>query len=151
MSNFFTTDGAAFTSDRDDWETPQALFDELDAVYHFTLDPCSTHANAKCAKHYTAEEDGLSKSWAGEVVFCNPPYGRNLKEWVRKCYEESKHATIVLLIPARTDTAYFHDYIYNKAALQFLRGRLKFERGGVALNSSPFPSMLVFYGVRNEQ
>ena len=146
MSNFFTTDGAAFVSNRDDWETQQALFDELDAVYHFTLDPCSTHANAKCAKHYTAEEDGLSRSWAGEVVFCNPPYGRNLKAWVRKCYEESEHAQIVLLIPARTDTAYFHDYIYHKAAVRFIRGRLKFERGGVALNASPFPSMLVFYG-----
>lgn len=145
MSNFFEAGKAAMTSEKDDWETPQALFDELDAVYHFTLDPCSTHENAKCAKHYTAEEDGLAQSWEGETVFCNPPYGRNIGEWVRKCSEESKHARIVMLIPARTDTAYFHDHIYHKAHVRFIRGRLKFERGGVALNSAPFPSMLVFY------
>lgn len=143
MSNFFEAGKAAMTSEKDDWETPQALFDELDAVHHFTLDPCSTHENAKCEKHYTVEEDGLAQSWAGETVFCNPPYGRNIGEWVRKCSEESKHAKIVMLIPARTDTAYFHDYIYHKAHVRFIRGRLKFERGGAALNSAPFPSMLV--------
>ena len=130
MSNFYKARAAAMTSKQDDWETPQELFDRLDAVYHFTLDPCSTDANAKCAKHYTAEDDGLSKSWEGEVVFCNPPYGRNIGAWVRKCSEESEHATIVMLMPARTDTSYFHDYIYGKADIEFLRGRLKFERGG---------------------
>lgn len=131
------------TSQKDDWETPQALFDELDAVYHFTLDPCSTHENAKCAKHYTVEEDGLSQPWDGETVFCNPPYGRNIGAWVRKCHDESSRAKVVMLIPARTDTAYFHDYIYGKASVRFLRGRLKFERGGVASFSAPFPSMIV--------
>lgn len=146
MSNFFVAGAAAMTSEKDDWETPQELFDKLDAVYHFTLDPCSTHTNAKCEKHYTVEENGLAQSWEGESVFCNPPYGRQIGEWVRKCYEESRHAKIVMLIPARTDTAYFHDYIYGKARIRFLRGRLKFERGGVALQSAPFPSMLVFYG-----
>ena len=145
MSNFYTTDGAAFASDRDDWETPQALFDALDAVYHFTLDPCSTDSNAKCAKHYTAADDGLSRSWEGETVFCNPPYGRNIAEWVRKCADESRHATVVMLIPARTDTSYFHDHIYNKARIEFIRGRIKFERGGVPMQSAPFPSMLVFF------
>ena len=112
MSNFFEAGKAAMTSERDDWETPQALFDELDAFFHFTLDPCSTHENAKCEKHYTIEEDGLAQSWAGEVVFCNPPYGRDIGVWVKKCHDEAAHATIVMLIPARTDTAYFHDYIY---------------------------------------
>lgn len=145
MSDFYKAGSAAMTSNKDDWETPQKLFDELDLHYNFTLDPCSTHRNAKCEKHYTVEEDGLSRSWAGEVVFCNPPYGRNIGEWVRKCSEESKHATIVMLIPARTDTTYFHDYIYNKARIEFLRGRLKFEQDGKALNSAPFPSMLVFW------
>ena len=145
MSNFFEAGKAAMTSERDDWETPQALFDKLDAVYHFTLDPCSTHENAKCAKHYTIEEDGLSRSWKGETVFCNPPYGRNIAAWVRKCAEESSHAEVVMLIPSRTDTAYFHDHIYKKPGVhvEFIRGRLKFERGGVALQSAPFPSMLV--------
>lgn len=129
-SNFFVAGAAAMTSDKDDWETPQALFDELDARYHFTLDPCSTHENAKCEKHFTIDEDGLAQSWAGETVFCNPPYGRGIGEWVRKCFDESKHADIVLLIPARTDTAYFHDYIYHNAKVEFIRGRLKFEVGG---------------------
>jgi site-specific DNA-methyltransferase (adenine-specific) len=149
MSNFFEAGKAAMTSERDDWETPQALFDRLDAVYHFTLDPCSTHENAKCAKHYTVVEDGLAQSWQGERVFCNPPYGRNIGTWVKKCAEESKGALVVMLIPARTDTAYFHDYIYRKAHIEFLRGRLKFERGGVGVQSAPFPSMLVIWG-RND-
>ena len=143
MSNFFEAGKAAMTSNKDDWETPQELFDKLDAIYHFTLDPCSTHENAKCEKHFTVEDDGLAQSWEDETVFCNPPYGRSIGEWVKKCAEESKHAKVVMLIPARTDTAYFHDYIYRKAKVEFLRGRLKFERGGVALNSAPFPSMIV--------
>lgn len=130
-SNFYVAGAAAMTSKQDDWETPQELFDRLDSAYHFTLDPCSTHENAKCSKHYTAAEDGLAQSWAGEVVFCNPPYGRQVGKWAKKCFDESAHATIVLLIPARTDTAYFHDYIYGKARIEFLRGRLKFERGGL--------------------
>ena len=150
MSDFFKAGAAAMMSERDDWETPQALFDELDAAYHFTLDPCSTHANAKCAKHYTVEDDGLAQSWAGEVVFCNPPYGRNIGAWVKKCHDEAEHATVVMLIPARTDTAYFHDYIYHQARIEFLRGRLKFERGGVAVQSAPFPSMLVMFGGGDE-
>ena len=144
-SGFFTHDGAAFTSLKDDWETPQVLFDSLDARYHFTLDPCSTHENAKCSKHYTAEDDGLSRSWAGEVVFCNPPYGRQIGTWVKKCHDEAAHATVVMLIPARTDTAYFHDFIYGQARIEFLRGRLRFERGGEPADAAPFPSMLVFF------
>ena len=146
MSNFFEAGKAALTSNNEEWETPQSLFEKLDAIYHFTLDPCSTHLNAKCEKHYTREEDGLSRSWEGETVFCNPPYGRNIGRWVEKCAMESKRARVVLLIPARTDTAYFHDFIYHKARIQFLRGRLKFEMGGVAMNTAPFPSMLVYWG-----
>lgn len=140
---------AFFTSQRDDWETPQVLFDKLNDLYHFTLDPCSTNTNAKCRKHYTIKDDGLAQSWAGEHVFCTPPYGREIGKWVKKCYEESQRGThIVLLIPARTDTAYFHDYIYGKADIEFLRGRLKFELDGVPAQSAPFPSMLVFYGFK---
>lgn len=130
MSNFYEAGKAALTSNTDEWETPQSLFDSLNGVFHFTLDPCSTDANAKCVKHYTAEQDGLAQMWKDETVFCNPPYGRHIGEWVRKCAEESKHARVVMLIPARTDTAYFHDYIYHRARVQFLRGRLKFELGG---------------------
>ena len=143
MSNFFIAEGAALTSNKDDWETPQKLYDALNEEYGFTLDPCASHENHKCEKYYTIEEDGLKQDWSGEVVFCNPPYGRNIGEWVKKCSDESKHATVVMLIPARTDTSYFHDYIYHKADVEFIRGRLKFEVGGVAKSPAPFPSMIV--------
>lgn len=138
MSNFYEAGKAALTSSNDEWETPQSLFNSLNGVFHFTLDPCSTDANAKCEKHYTQEQNGLEQTWEGETVFCNPPYGRHIGEWVRKCAEESKHARIVLLIPARTDTSYFHEYIYHKAFTQFIRGRLKFEMGGGATEFSAF-------------
>lgn len=139
MSNFFIAEGAALTSNKDDWETPQKLYDALNEEYGFTLDPCASHENHKCEKYYTIEEDGLKQDWSGEVVFCNPPYGRNIGEWVKKCSDESKHATIVMLIPARTDTSYFHDYIYHKADVEFIRGRLKFEVGGGGEKSGTIP------------
>lgn len=133
-----------FSSAKDDWETPQDLFDELDDEFHFTLDAASSDLNAKCEKHYTIEDDGLSQSWAGNNVFLNPPYGRTMKDWMRKAYEESQreNTTVVALVPARTDTAWFHDYVYGKAELRFLRGRLKF---GGCENSAPFPSLVVVY------
>lgn len=94
--------------------TPQSFFDELNNEFNFTLDPCATKENAKCNKFYTKEQDGLKQDWSGERVFCNPPYGKVIGDWVRKCYEESKksNTTVVALIPARTDTRYFHEYIY---------------------------------------
>lgn len=130
------------SSNTPEWATPQSFFDALNREFSFTLDPCSTHENAKCEKHYTKEDDGLSKNWGGEVVFCNPPYGRELPKWVKKCYEESRHADVVMLIPARTDTMWFHDYIYGKAEIRFIKGRLKF---GNAKQSAPFPSMVVIF------
>lgn len=130
------------SSNTPEWATPQSFFDALNREFSFTLDPCSTHENAKCEKHYTKEDDGLSKDWGGHVVFCNPPYGRELPKWVKKCYDESRHATVVMLIPARTDTSYFHDYIYGKAEIRFIRGRLKFNDGK---QGAPFPSMVVIY------
>ena len=134
-----------FSSKTDEWSTPQDFFDELNKEFDFTLDPCATPENAKCEKYYTKEDDGLKQDWSGETVFCNPPYGRAIKDWVKKCYEESKkpNTTVVMLIPARTDTRYFHDYIYHKAKeIRFIRGRLKF---GNAKNSAPFPSMVVIF------
>lgn len=134
-----------FSSKKNEWETPQELFNKLNKEFSFTLDPCATPENAKCKKYYTIKENGLEQNWQGETVFCNPPYGRTIKTWVKKCYEESKkHNTIVvMLIPARTDTSYFHDFIYNKAKeIRFLRGRLKF---GNSKNSAPFPSMVVIF------
>ena len=127
----------------DEWATPQWLFDQLNAEFHFTLDPCSTDENAKCKKHYTKEQDGLKQDWSGETVFCNPPYGREMVSWIRKCYEHYVGGgTVVLLIPARTDTAAFHEYIYGKAEIRFIRGRVKF--GGSKYNA-PFPSLIAIF------
>lgn len=143
---------ALLSSKEMDWCTPQDFFDELNALYHFVLDVAATHETAKCADYYTPETDGLVQSWyrADGAVFCNPPYGRNICQWVKKAYDEAKshHTTIVLLIPARTDTAYFHRYIYNQpnVVIYFLRGRLKFERpDGTRMSTAPFPSMIVIF------
>lgn len=137
-------DKALFTTGKNDWETPQWLFDELNEEFHFTLDPCATPETAKCKKYYTEEDNGLSKDWTGEVVFCNPPYSNKQQtEWVRKCYEHAQNGGVaVMLIPARTDTARFHQYIYGKAEIRFIQGRLKF---GNSINSAPFPSMILVF------
>ena len=132
-----------FSSKSNEWETPQAVFDMLNDESHFTLDPCATHLNAKCEKHFTIDEDGLKQDWRGETVFCNPPYGRELPLWIEKSAKSAGGGTtVVMLIPARTDTRAFHDYIYNKAEIRFIRGRLKF---GGSKNSAPFPSMIVIF------
>lgn len=135
---------ACFSSKSNEWSTPQEFFDELDKEFHFTLDPCSTHENCKCKKHYTIEENGLERNWGGEIVFCNPPYGSEIGKWVEKGYREgTKDKTVVvMLIPSRTDTKYFHDYIYQRCEIRFIKGRLKFGDG---VNSAPFPSMLVIF------
>lgn len=132
------------SSNTDQWATPQSFFDQLNEEFNFTLDPCADKENAKCKKFYTKEDDGLKKDWGGETVFCNPPYGRAIKDWVKKCSEEGQkiNTKVVMLIPARTDTIYFHEYIYQKAEIRFIRGRLKF---GEATNSAPFPSMVVIF------
>lgn len=131
------------SSKSNEWETPQHLFDDLNKEFHFTLDPASTHDNAKCDKHYTQEENGLDKDWSGETVFCNPPYGRELPLWIEKAARSAGGGTtVVMLIPARTDTRAFHDFILHKAEIRFLKGRLKF--GGAKYNA-PFPSMIVIF------
>lgn len=132
-----------FSSKSNEWSTPQDFFNELNKEFHFTLDPCATKENAKCKKYYTEKQNGLTKSWDSETVFCNPPYGRSLKDWVKKS-AEAKGGTVVLLIPARTDTSYFHQYIYKKRGVEvrFIKGRLKF---GESKMSAPFPSMVVVF------
>ena len=134
---------ALFTSNSDEWETPRELFASLNKRFKFTLDPCSTIENHLCNKYYTKEENGLCKSWKGETVFVNPPYSK-IKQWVEKCYKEyeTNGTTIVMLIPSRTDTRYFHEYIYHKSEIQFIKGRLHFSN---SKNSAPFPSMIVIY------
>lgn len=128
---------------------PARFFDELNQEFDFKLDAAATEKSAKCNIYFTPENDALSQSWdKGGSVFCNPPYGRNLKKWVRKAYEENKKGVrpIVLLIPARTDTSYFHDYILGKAEIRFIRGRIKFtDEEGESSNPAPFPSMIVVY------
>ncbi len=151
-----------FSSKSDEWETPQDLFDKLNKEFNFTLDPCSTHENHKCDKYYTMEDDGLAKDWSGETVFVNPPYGRSIGKWVEKCYKENlKGVTVVMLIPARTDTSWFHNYIYNNpnVEIRFLKGRLKFvnrllpswnEDGEYKLSPAPFPSMIVVFNTKRK-
>ena len=124
------------------WETPQDLFDKLNAEFHFDLDVCALPENAKCEKYYTPEDDGLSQPWNG-ICWCNPPYGRTIGKWVQKAYETfAGGGTVVMLLPARTDTKWFHEYIYNKAEIRFIKGRLKF---GNSKNAAPFPSMIVVF------
>lgn len=124
------------------WETPQDLFDKLNAEFHFDLDVCALPENAKCEKYYTPEDDGLSQPWNG-VCWCNPPYGRTIGKWIQKAYETfAGGGTVVMLLPARTDTKWFHEYIYNKAEIRFIKGRLKF---GNSKNAAPFPSMIVVF------
>ena len=133
-----------FSSATDNWATPQDFFDELNAEFHFDLDVCADEINHKCDKYYTKEQDGLTMPWKG-IVWCNPPYGREIGQWVRKALFASVNgATVVMLSPARTDTKWFHDYIYKRdnVEIRFVRGRLKF---GNSKNSAPFPSMVVVF------
>ena len=144
---------ALLSSKKMDWCTPIDFFNELNKEFNFVLDAAATDETAKCKDYFTPETDGLKQSWkrTDGAVFCNPPYGREIGKWVKKAYEEStKHdTTIVLLIPARTDTTYFHNYIYKRAEIRFIRGRLKFaDENGIAGDAAPFPSMVVIYNGR---
>ncbi|KKM02068.1 hypothetical protein LCGC14_1788200 [marine sediment metagenome] len=152
-----------YSSDRQDWATPWSVFNELNAEFRFTLDPCASAGNAKCKQYFTEEDNGLTQSWTGHTVFMNPPYGKDIKDWVYKAKTEShlrthvnkliaetsypsgKRTIVVGLLPARTDTRWFHDHVYGKSQIRFLKGRIKFEG---ATNSAPFPSMVVIWGGR---
>lgn len=128
----------------DEWETPQDLFDKLNETYHFDLDVCATEQNAKCRRFFDKAQDGLRQSWGGYTVWCNPPYSQ-IVDWVRKAAHEQRNGTTtVMLIPARTDTKWFHECVYEKrgVSIQFVKGRLKFSG---AMNSAPFPSMIVVF------
>ena len=126
------------TSETPEWSTPSAFFAQLEAQYGpFTLDPCATPENAKCERFFTIEDDGLTRSWAGETVFMNPPYGRAVRRWMRKALSESKRgAKVVCLVPARTDAGWWHDYAM-KGEVTFIRGRLRFSGSQV---NAPVPS-----------
>jgi site-specific DNA-methyltransferase (adenine-specific) len=138
-------DSVHFSSAKVEWSTPQDFFDTQNAAWHFTLDPCATTKNAKCAKFYTKKHNGLTQDWSKDRVWMNPPYGREIGAWMRKAYEESlRGALVVCLVPSRTDTAWWHDYA-AKGAVRFIRGRLQF--GGHS-NSAPFPSAIVVFKPR---
>lgn len=128
-----------FSSKTDLWSTPQAFFDKLNDEFGFELDVCATLDNAKCKKFFTEKDDGLAQEWIG-VVWMNPPYGREIGDWMRKANESARTgATVVCLVPSRTDTRWWHEYAIQHE-VRFIRGRLKF---GDAKNSAPFPSAVV--------
>ena len=134
-----------FSSKSNDWATPQSFFDKLNNIFGpFTLDAAASADNYKVSKYFTEADDSLIQDWSGHTVFLNPPYGRALKDWVKKSYEEGKkdNTTVVMLIPARTDTKYWHDYVMKADEIRFVRGRIKF---GDETNSAPFPSAVVVF------
>lgn len=132
-----------FSSKDQTWTTPDDLFYMLNLEFKFTLDPCCYPESAKCDYYFTPEVDGLKQSWAGHTVFMNPPYD-NCYGWIEKAYMESTYngATVACLIPARTDTKYWHDYCMKASEIRLFKGRIKF---GVGVNSAPFPSALVIF------
>ena len=133
-----------FSSETDQWATPDDFFETLNKEFDFNLDPCADETNHKCEMFFTSAQNGLLQNWGGYRVFCNPPYGKEIGKWVKKSFEEGhKENTLVcMLIPARTDTKYFHNYILHRAENRFIPGRLKF---GGSKNAAPFPSMLVIF------
>lgn len=135
-----------FSSKTDEWETPKDLFEKLNRIFSFELDVAANEHNKKCDRFFSKEDDGLKQSWGGCKVWCNPPYGRQIAYWVKKSAEEIEKdcPLVVMLLPARTETRWYHDYIANNphAITVFLKGRLRFN--GVKCNA-PFPSMLVFF------
>lgn len=120
---------------------PEDFYEKYNSVYGFKTDVCATHENAKCKNYYTQEIDGLLQDWQG-VCWMNPPYGRTIGKWMKKAYESSlSGSTVVCLVPARTDTKWWHDYAM-KGDIEFIKGRLKF---GGSKNSAPFPSAVVVF------
>tara|TARA_R100001129_G_scaffold87202_2_gene59458 strand:+ start:260 stop:742 length:483 start_codon:yes stop_codon:yes gene_type:complete len=146
------TESVHFMSKRSDWATPQDLFDKLNKQFNFDIDVCADVSNAKCKKYYSIEDDALSQTWKG-YCFMNPPYGREISKWVKKAYESSGansfspissgEATVVCLLPSRTDTKWWHDYVMKADTVKFIKGRLKFDGHK---NSAPFPSAIVVFG-----
>lgn len=145
-----------FSSAKEDWETPQALFDELNKEFNFNLDVCASKHNNKCFYYITEENDTLLVNWHRHsnefqpypICWMNPPYGREIGKFIKKAYEESQRGcTVVCLLPSRTDTRWFHNYILGKAEIRFIKGRLKFVG---AKSSAPFPSMIVIFRPPND-
>ena len=125
-------------------ETPEYLFRRLSQIFNFTVDVCALPENAKCERFYTPDDDGLSMPWGGGV-WCNPPYGKDISAWVQKAWEESRkdyNDFVLMLIPARTDTRWWWDWVKDKATLFWIKGRVKFGEHSIG---APFPSVLALY------
>jgi len=145
-------DKVLFSSDLTTWETPHNLFEELNREFWFDVDVCASNENAKCNNYFDELADGLKQDWSlYKNCYCNPPYGKSISDWIQKASEESKKGcTVACLLPARTDTKYFHRFIWDKhnhrpkpsVEVRFLQGRLKFVG---AKSSAPFPSMVVIF------
>lgn len=130
-----------FTSNDITWATPQSFFDKLNEEFHFTLDVCASKENAKCDSYYTEKDNALIKEWKG-VCWMNPPYGREIYSWMEKAYHSYlEGATVVCLVPARTDTKWWHEFCVH-GEVRFVKGRLKF---GDQAGSAPFPSAVIVY------
>lgn len=129
--------------------TPDALFRKLDAEFGFTLDAAASDANTKCARYFTVADDGLGQDWGTEVVWCNPPFGRGLREWARKAWEASRSgATVVLLVPSATDLDWWHDYILEADEVRFIRGRVVFQSEDLTRSNYVLPNALAVFRPR---
>jgi phage N-6-adenine-methyltransferase len=139
-----STGAVGFKSTSGEWDTPQTFYDKLNKGFGFSLDPCATRGNTKCKKYFTEAQNGLLQDWGGHRVFVNPPYGRNIGDWIKKGLEESTkpHTTVVILVPARTDTRWWHDYVMKAKEVHLVRGRLTF---GASTSPAPFPSAVIVF------
>jgi len=130
---------------QDKWETPPEVFEQLNEEFNFTLDAAAETETTLCDYYFTEDDDALYQDWNNQVVFCNPPYSK-LKEFAHKANEEAKKgATVVMLVPARTDTRAFHDSLAG-GEVRFIKGRLKFQQNGQKNDPAPFPSMVCVMG-----
>ncbi|MCR4340531.1 MAG: phage N-6-adenine-methyltransferase [Gemmatimonadaceae bacterium] len=138
---------ARYYGDGRNWATPPDLFERLDAEFGFTLDPCASEWNAKCARYFTEAENGLEQSWAGERVFMNPPYGRELYAWTKKAHEEAMRDVLVVgLVPAATDLAWWHDHVVcARAEVRYIRGRVRFQTSDGRWANAFTPSVIVVW------
>lgn len=140
-----TINKVLYSSENEVWETPKDLFDKLDTEFHFDIDVCALPSNAKCTSFFTPDQDGLKQTWKG-VCWMNPPYGRKIGAWMRKALEAK--TTVVCLVPARTDTKWWHEYAMKASEIRFVKGRLKF---GDSKNSAPFPSAIIVFRKKNNE
>jgi site-specific DNA-methyltransferase (adenine-specific) len=132
-----------FTSRTEEWETPYHVFSAINAEYQFQVDVCATSENTKCKVYFDKTDDGLQKEWSPYRCWMNPPYGKNISKWMKKAFEESQRGSLVVcLVPSRTDTKWWHDWVMRASEIRFISGRISF---GNQKQSAPFPSCIIIY------